>query len=165
MSRRLGKELDGGLVRLLSGAPRPEASGDARDAILLLTLDEKGRPHPSLLSHGEILATGTRRLRIALRPRSGTAANLLGRRALTVCLVDQGRVVYVKASADSVPRAVPGHPELAAFDATVDDVLVDEPDGSEPAVTRVRGYTFAPASPEDADRRGEGLRAALREAG
>ena len=143
MSTRAGDRLDEARFRRLSGqlASRPP------EAILIATTDDRGRPHPALLSHGEVLAVTPDVLRFALSAKSTTAHNLAARGAVTLCLIGPEGAAYVKAAA----RALPAERSLAekglvAFEARVEDVLVDAPAAGETA-RLTSGITFAPDDP------------------
>jgi Pyridoxamine 5'-phosphate oxidase len=160
VSTRVGDHLDEALFRRLSGEP---SAIQRREAILIATADERGRPHPALLAHGEVVAVTPALVRLAVSAGSATARNLAARGALTLCLVDADGVAYVKAAA----RALPAEPLLAgaglvAFEARVEDVLADAPLATERA-RLTSGITFAtddPAFSRDWASRIEALRRA-----
>lgn len=162
MSVRTGDRLDPALFQRLAGeglASRPA------EAILVATTDERGRPHPALLAYGEVLAVTPSRVRLSVSAGSTTARNLGDRRALTLCLVGPDGVAYVKASA----RPLASEPwlaakGLAAFEAEVEDVLVDSPAPGEDA-RLTSGIGFAAADPERQARESAARLAALRRAG
>ena len=160
VSRHAGDRLDEALFRRLSD----DVGLRRREAILIATVDDRGRPHPALLSHGEVLAVSPLLLRIAVSAKSTTARNLAARGAMTLCLIGADGVHYVKTAA----RALPAEPSLeaeglAAFEARVEDVLVDAPAAGERAHL-TSGITFATDDAEGQERvwtaRLEGLRRA-----
>lgn len=138
MSRRIGPPMDAALRALLSGDGAARHHGEA---ILVATADGRGRPHPALLTPAEVAATGPDRLRLAVGERSATARNLAERGAVTLALVEGGRVLYVKARTEGrIERA--GLPAgLAVFAARVEDVLVDEPAPGED-ILEVSGFRY-----------------------
>jgi hypothetical protein len=143
-SARLGDRLDEALFRRLSG----DVPLRQQEAILIATVDEHGRPHPALLSYGEVLAVTPAVLRLAVSAESTTARNLAERGALTLCLVGPDGAAYVKAAA----RPLPAESSLAArglvaFEARVEEVLVDAPAAGETAHL-ISGITFAVDDPE-----------------
>jgi flavin reductase (DIM6/NTAB) family NADH-FMN oxidoreductase RutF len=143
VSTRAGDRLDEACFRRLSG----ELASRPPDAILIATTDDRGRPHPALLSYGEVLAVTPAVLRFALSANSTTAHNLAARGAVTLCLIGPEGAAYVKAAA----RALPAERSLAekglvAFEARVEDVLVDAPAARETAHL-TSGITFAPDDP------------------
>lgn len=161
LSKRIGDHLDDALFQRLSGgglAARPE------EAIVVATVDDRGRPHPALLSYGEVLAVTPALVRLAVPGDSTTALNLAERGALTLCLIGPDGVAYVKAKA----RALADEPSLAArglaaFEADVRDVLVDAASAGEDARV-VSGVTFAAADPAAQARAWAERRDALRRA-
>jgi len=144
MSTRVGDRLDDALLDRLSGA---RADGPVHEAVLVATVDERGRPHPALLGPGEILAVDPTRLRLAVPAASTTARNLAARGAVTLCLIAPAGVAYVKAAA----RPLPAEPflagqGLAAFEVHIEDVLADAPAASE-AARLATGITFTTDDP------------------
>jgi hypothetical protein len=140
MSRHAGDRFDERLYRRLSGE---DLAARAGEAILIATTDTDGRPHPALLSYGEVVALSPTVLRLAVRGASTTARNLIDRGALTLCLIDPDGATYVKAHARPLPPEVSLEAQgLAAFEAHVEEVLVDAPTASE-AARLATGITFA----------------------
>jgi hypothetical protein len=145
MSQRVSGRLDDATLRRLSGEDVARRAGEA---ILVVTTDEQGRPHPALLSYGEVLALTPALVRIAVRAASATARNLSARGAVTLGLISAAEgVTYVKADA----RALAAEPTLAAdglvaYEARVGDVLLDAPATSE-AARLTSGITFASDDP------------------
>jgi hypothetical protein len=135
MSRSLGNMLPPALVALLGG---DDLRGKADRVFLLITSDADDYPRPALLSVGEILARGPRELRLALYSSSSTTANLRRGGKLTLALADGGVGYYVKASARELAVLDPDLAGLAAFDATVDEVLED----GEPIAAVTSGFTM-----------------------
>ncbi len=146
MSRALGNMLPDALADLLSG--RDLASRMGR-AILIVTTDAQGWPHPALLSYGEVVAVDPRRLRLALYRTSGTSGNLRRNGHLTLCLIEPGMAYYVKTVAKEQQDPLNGFPELARFEAAVEQVLVDQArEDLEPGAGVTGGVTFRLGRPE-----------------
>jgi len=159
-STRVGDRLDEALFRRLSG----DVALPAHEAILISTTDERGRPHPALLSHGEVLAIAPAVLRIAVSAKSATTRNLADRGALTLCLIDAGGAAYVKARARPLPAEASLEAQgLVAFEAHVEDVLVDAPTAGEKAHL-ASGITFTSDNPEEQARASSARLQALRRA-
>jgi hypothetical protein len=121
MSRSLGKNLPESLAGLFDGSNLPSK---AHVAALLNSVDASGRPHPAMLSVGEVLARGSDSLRLALYATSTTTRNLRTNGGLSLALAADGLAYYVKATA----REIPGSADLAGlavFDAPIDEVLED----------------------------------------
>lgn len=159
MSRSLGPQLPEPVVRALSAA-----RGDRADrAILIATADAAGRPHPALLTYGEVLAEGPATLRLTAYANSATAENLRARGAVTLCLVEPGSAHYVKARARELASPLPGR---AFFEATVEDVRRDEVDPMrEDAAEIVTGITYRAQNPSRRAQDDAAIRNALRAAG
>lgn len=121
MSRDLGAELPEALRTRLDGRDLRSLIGRAH---LVITVDGQGRPHPAMLSYGELLATGPREIRLATYKSSTTARNMRGNGHLTLCLVDSGMAYYVKGRVEELPP-LEEFPNLARFRMTVDQVLED----------------------------------------
>jgi hypothetical protein len=143
VSTRAGDRLDEARFRRLSG----ELASRPPEAILIATTDDGGRPHPALLSYGEVLAVTPAVLRFALSASSTTAHNLAARGAVTLCLIGPGGAAYVKAAARALPteRSL-AEKGLVAFEARVEDVLMDATAAGETA-RLTSGITFAPDDP------------------
>jgi hypothetical protein len=122
MSHDLGNELPEALLSLLNGNDLAARLGKA---ILIATVDAHGWAHPALLSYGEVLAIDARRLRLVIYRSSGTSNHLRRSGRLTLCLIEAGIAYYVKLRATEQP-AEPTLSELARFEATVEQVRVDQ---------------------------------------
>ena len=135
MSRSLGNALPLGVVALLDG----DGLASKSDLVfLLLTPDAAGYPRPAMLSVGEVLARGPSTLRLALYDSSSTTANLRRSGKLTLALAAQGKGYYVRAATRELAVSDPDLAGLAAFDATVEDVLED----GEPIAEVTSGFTM-----------------------
>ena len=150
VSRHTGDRLDEALFLRLSGQG---LATRAQEAILIATVDDRGRPHPALLSYGEVVAVTPAVLRLALSASSTTARNLGERRALTLCLVGPDGAAYVKAAARALPAPSLADEGLAAFEAGVEEVLVDAPAAGEKA-RLTSGITFVADDPRGQARAG-----------
>ena len=158
MSRSLGPELPERLLARLVASDAAERFGQA---ILLVTVDPYGRPHPALVSYAELLALDPARVRLALHAgtRSVTQLRDSGRAALV--FADAELCLYVKADAVPLPAA-PEHPGLARFELHVRDVLADRAEGEEAGSFLTGGIAFAwPGGPEAWARHWARVRGAL----
>jgi len=133
MSRLLGDTLPDDLVAALDGTG---LAGKVGPAYLLITSDEDGTPRPCMLSAGELLAVGGRRVRLALWRGSRTSGNLARGGHALLCHVAPRTVVYVRGPA----RPLEAGPDLDldCFELEVDSVESDEHAGM-PVTT---GITF-----------------------
>jgi hypothetical protein len=93
--------------------------------ILLLTTSSEGWPQVAMLSVGEVLAMDHRRVRLALWPRSGSAANLSRSGQATLMMVVGADTYYVRVRSRPLPDLAPSRGPRACFEAEVEDVLVD----------------------------------------
>ncbi len=144
MSRDLGNELPGALLSMLDGHDLSSRMGKA---ILIATVDAHGRAHPALLSYGEVVAVDSRRLRLTTYRTSGTSNNLRRSGRLTLCLIEAGMAYYVKTLAVE-QQAPPSNLALARFEATVEQVLVDQArEDLEPGARLTSGIEFDPGRP------------------
>jgi hypothetical protein len=123
VSRSLGCELPATLVMRLSGR---DLESVAEDAIQIFTVDARGWPHPALLSYFEVVALDARHIRLATHGNSATTANMRPKGKLTIVLVVDGTIYYVKGEARQLAAAMQSAAWNAASECTVDDVLVDE---------------------------------------
>jgi hypothetical protein len=139
MSRSAGKALPPGLVALLSQRDLPSLLGRA---IPLVTVDERGLPHPMLASYLEMRAAGPGVIRVVLGASSRTAANLEARGGAALLLVDERRTVYVKCR---VAGSATRRGALARFDLAVEEVLEDTPAAWEAGLGITSGIAYAPA--------------------
>ena len=161
VSRHTGDRFDERLYHRLSGE---DLAARAGEAILVATTDTQGRPHPALLAYGEIVALSPTVLRLAVRGDSATARNLEDRGALTLCLIDADGAAYVKARARPLSSAASLEAQgLVAFEAHVEDVLVDAPTAGEKA-RLASGIQFTAEDPEAQARAASARLDALRRA-
>lgn len=119
MSKEIGDRLPAEILEALDGESLEEKIGPAH---LLLTADEDGTPRPCMLSAGELLAVDERRLRIALWPRTRTAANLARGGRAVFCYVAPHAVLYVRGTTGRVPA---DDAPLECFELRVESVESD----------------------------------------
>jgi hypothetical protein len=143
VSARAGDRLDESLFRRLSGAPGAAPEGEA---ILAATVDDRGRPHPALLTYGDVLALTPALLRLAVSASGATQRNLVERGAVTLAVIGPAGVAYVKAAARPLDaEASLAGAGLAAFEARIEEVRVDHPRAEEQA-RLTSGITFTTAA-------------------
>jgi Pyridoxamine 5'-phosphate oxidase len=158
VSRSLGPHLpDALLARLMA----PDPASRPGEALVLVTLDPYGRPHPALVSYAELLALDTARIRLALHAGTRSATHLAESGRATLVVADAELNLYVKTDAIPLPAA-PGHPALARFELHVRDVLADRAEGDEAGSFLTGGITFSwPGGPDTWARHATRLRDAL----
>jgi flavin reductase (DIM6/NTAB) family NADH-FMN oxidoreductase RutF len=145
MSRSLGAALPPALEKRLSQKDLPRLLGRG---VPLLTVDDRGRPHPMFCSYLELLAVNATTIRVAVGARSSTRRNLEARGAATLLIVEPDVTMYVKCRAAGAPL-VAG--ELARFDLVVEEVLEDAAAEGEEGACITGGVTYAPVPALDSD--------------
>ncbi|HEX5117685.1 MAG TPA: hypothetical protein VFW65_21035 [Pseudonocardiaceae bacterium] len=140
MAQRIGDRLPADLVSLFDGT-----GSDLHVAYPLVTVDEAGTPRFSMLSAGELLATGDRAIRIAMWPNTRTGVNLASGREALLCVVVPGSVRYVRGHAARL--VAPPEVALECFELTVSSVESDGHDGM-PVATPI---TFDVVDPSPAE--------------
>ena len=145
MSRSLGAALPPALEKRLSQKDLPRLLGRG---LPLLTVDDRGRPHPMFCSYLDVLATSATTVRVAVGARSNTRRNLEARGAATLLIAEPDATMYVKCRAAGAPL-IAG--ELARFDLVVEDVLEDEAEEGEGGTRITGGVTYAPVQALDSD--------------
>ena len=93
------------LVERLSQRDLPSRLGVG---LPFVTVDSRGRPHPMLLSYLEVRAYDARTLGLVIQAMSGSARNLVERKAGTLLLIEPDGVVYLKLRVIDGPLPVQG---------------------------------------------------------
>ena len=145
MSRSLGAALPPALEQRLSQKDLPRFLGRG---LPLVTVDDRGRPHPMFCSYLEVLATSATTVRVAIGAGSNTRRNLEARGAATLLIAEPDVTMYVKCRAAGAPL-IAG--ELARFDLVVEDVLEDAAAEGEEGARITGGVTYAPVPALDSD--------------
>jgi hypothetical protein len=117
-------------------------------ALPLLTVDDRGRPHPMLCSYLELLAVNATVIRVAIGARSGARRNLEARGVATLLVIEPGVTTYIKCRASGTPTL---SGDLARFELIVEDVLEDEAAEGEAGARITGGLTYAPAPALDSE--------------
>lgn len=144
MSRLIGNAITKELVERLSGNRVTTFEGRI---IPIFTLDEKGWPHPALLSYYEIVAHNATTLDVALWKDSSTAKNLRTSAKLTIMITDRDINYYLKGTARELQYEMTGAPQVSRFRVTVEEVLEDQ----EPNAQITSGLTYARQSSRGAE--------------
>ncbi len=137
MSRSLGPALPPDLQKRLSQQDLPCLLGRA---LPLLTVDDRGWPHPMLCSYLELLAVSATMIRIAVGARSGAPRNLEARGVATLLVIER------RASGTPLLSG-----DLARFELLVEEVLEDEAAEGEAGARITGGLTYAPVPALDSD--------------
>ncbi|MGE5061509.1 MAG: hypothetical protein ACM3N3_19870 [Betaproteobacteria bacterium] len=144
MSRLIGNAITKELVERLSGNRVTTFEGRI---IPIFTLDEKGWPHPALLSYYEIVARNATTLDVALWKDSSTAKNLRTSAKITIMITDRDINYYLKGTARELQYEMTGAPQVSRFRVTVEEVLEDQ----EPNAQITSGLTYARQSSRGAE--------------
>lgn len=144
MSRLIGNAITKELVERLSGNRVTAFEGRI---IPIFTLDEKGWPHPALLSYYEIVAHNVTTLDVALWKDSSTAKNLRTSARITIMITDWDINYYLKGTARELQYEMTGAPQVSRFRVTVEEVLEDQ----EPNAQITSGLTYARQSSRGAE--------------
>jgi hypothetical protein len=125
MSTRVGDQLPDDLFEALSGR-NLAAAGDR--VVVVTTTDERGCPHPALLSYFEVVALDRRTIRVATYAESRTTRNAARDGKMTLIFVDAEFVYYVKGAVRQLSASMRATPYNAKLDVQVQEVLRDAPD-------------------------------------
>jgi hypothetical protein len=159
VSRSLGRQLPDRLLARLFADPADRLA----EAVVLVTVDPYGVPHPALVSYGTLLAVDASRLRLGLAKGTRSATHLRDSARAALLFADTELQLCVKVDAVSLPAA-PSCPELVRFELHVRDVLEDRAEGEEAGATLTSGISFAlPGDPAAWVERTRRLRRALAE--
>ena len=136
MSQLLGKELTKELFNLLKGENVASKLGKA---IVIVTVDDKGRPHPAMLSYYEVVAKERSRIDLAIGKTSTTTKNLRRTGQITLLITDSGINYYLKGSAREIKESMEGVSFMSLFRVEIEQLLED----LEPDAVITSGVTFS----------------------
>jgi hypothetical protein len=142
MSQLVGKELTPELLERLDGSSIDTHEGKI---IPIFTNDEKGWPHPALLSYYEIVARDRSSLEMALWKTSSTANNLRRTGKVTLMIADVATNYYLKGSVRELQYEMTGAAPVSRFRVTIEEVIVDQ----EPNAEITTGLTYRRMSQRD----------------
>jgi len=123
MTKLIGEELSDELYQRLRGEDLEQY---AEKVILISTVDEKGWPHPAVLSYLEVVAKDRRNIRLATYKHSGTTNNMRRRGKATLSIIDERLVYYVKGSVEELSEEMTCAPHNAKLNMRVEQVLADQ---------------------------------------
>lgn len=124
MSKRIGYELPPEVVRTFDGENLEEKIGLG---FLLVTRDDDGAPRPCLLSAGEMLATGSRAIRLGLWPGTRTARNLSQGEVILLCSVVSDSALYIRGR--PYPLRSLSEAGLQSFEIEINSIETDVHEG------------------------------------
>ena len=112
-------------------------------AILIVTADENGWPHPALLSFREVGARDPNTIRVVTYNGSTTTRNMRENGKLTIVFVDERFTYYVKGTAREIPPHLTGAGEyFATMDVKITQILKDFTGSDEEGAYIISGITF-----------------------
>lgn len=123
MSQLLGKELTEELFNRLKG---DDVASQAGKAIVIVTVDDKGWPHPAMLSYYEVVAKGQSRIDLAIGKTSTTAKNLRRTGKITLLITDRGLNYYLKGTARELQESMSEVPFMSLFGVEIEQLLEDQ---------------------------------------
>jgi len=123
MSQLLGKELTEELFNRLKG---DDVASQAGKAIVIVTVDDKGWPHPAMLSYYEVVAKGQSRIDLAIGKTSTTGKNLRRTGKITLLVTDSGINYYLKGNARELRESMPEVPFMSLFGVEIEQLLEDQ---------------------------------------
>ena len=125
MSQLLGTQLTEELFHRLRG----ESMAKKGKAIVIVTIDETGWPHPGMLSYSEVVAKDRSTIDLAIGKSSTTGKNLRRSGKITLLITDSDLNYYVKGDARELKESIEDVSFMSLFRVTVEHLLEDlEPD-------------------------------------
>jgi hypothetical protein len=125
MSTHVGDALPDDLFEALRGG---DLAAAADRVVVVSTVDDRGFPHPALLSCFEMVAVDRRTIRLATYADSRTTSHATRDGKVTLIFVDAAFVYYVKGTVRLLAASMRATPYNAKLDVRVQEVLRDAPD-------------------------------------
>lgn len=125
MAKFISRELPHDVYRRLNGE---DLEGCAGKVILISTVDNNGWPHPAMLSYLEVVAKDRHNIRLATYKDSGTTNNMRQNGKLTMSIIDERCVYYVKGRVEELKREMSCAPQVSKLNMVVEQVLADHAD-------------------------------------
>jgi Pyridoxamine 5'-phosphate oxidase len=144
MSQVLGNQLTEELFHRLKGEAMASKEGKA---IVIVTTDEAGWPHPGMLSYHEVVAKDRSSIDLAVGRQSTTARNLRRTGKITLLITDSDVNYYVKGDARQVKESMDDVSFMSLFRVTVEHLLED----LEPDAVVTSGVTFERAKKKEVE--------------
>src|SRR4051812_8325643 len=135
MSQLLSHQLTEELFHRLKGEAMASKEGKA---IVIVTVDDAGWPHPGMLSYHEVVAKDRSTIDLAIGKQSTTAKNLRRGQKIALLITDSDLNYYVKGSAHEVKESMEDVSFMSLFRVTVEHLLED----LEPDAVITSGVTF-----------------------
>jgi hypothetical protein len=107
-------------------------------AIVIVTVDEAGWPHPGMLSYHEVVAKDRSTIDLAIGKSSTTAMNLRRGGKITLLITDSDLNYYVKGTTRELKESMDDVSFMSLFRVNVEHLLED----LEPDAVVTSGVTF-----------------------
>ena len=147
MSDDIGRELPPDLFDALWNE---DVTTERGRAILIITTDANGWPHPALLSFREVGARDASTIRVITYNGSTTTRNMRDNGMITIAFVDERMTYYVKGTAKEIPPHLVGSSEyFATMDVQITQILKDFTGEDEEGAYITSGITFHNPWPTD----------------
>ncbi len=147
MSKKLGNLIPEGFRKKLRSE---DLSGLEGRAILLLSVDESGFPHPAMLSYREMGMPDDRTIRFAMWKGTTTSKNIRRNPTLTMIAVDREMSYYLKGRVSVLREDAETFQGCSLYTFEVEEVLEDR----EPQIPITGGIEYRhPEGPEPIDSR------------
>ena len=139
MSKAIGDALPDNVFERLNGRNLDAVSDHV---LIVCSVDDRGFPHPALLSYFETIAIDARTIRLAMYSTSRSVRHARRDGRLTLVLVEDRVAYYIKGNVRELSRSMRDAPHNAKLHFTVAEVMADEPDpGLEPGAYIAGGIT------------------------
>ena len=135
MSQIVGKQLTEELFHRLKG---DSMASKTDKAIVIVTVDEAGWPHPAMLSYYEVVAKDRSTIDLAIGKSSATAKNLRRAGKIALLITDSDVNYYVKGTAREIRASMEDAPVMSLFRVAVEHLLED----LDPDAVITSGVTF-----------------------
>ena len=135
MSQIVGKQLTEELFHRLKG---DSMASKTDKAIVIVTVDEAGWPHPAMLSYYEVVAKDRSTIDLAIGKSSVTAKNLRRAGKIALLITDSDVNYYVKGTAREIRASMEDAPVMSLFRVAVEHLLED----LDPDAVITSGVTF-----------------------
>ena len=110
------------------------------NALLLITVDARLRPHVMMLARDEVFVISDTEVRVAVGERAQSAENLRLRSSATLTIYDADLACVIKTHTIGGPREIAEG--TVAYDLAIEEVRFDTPTAAEVSARLVSGLRF-----------------------
>ena len=110
------------------------------NALLLITVDARLRPHIMMLARDEVFVISATEVRVAVGERTQSGENLRLRSSATLAIYDANLACVIKTHTTAGPREIGAG--AVAYDLAVEEVRFDTPTAAEAEARLVGGLRF-----------------------